>query len=240
MKTKTASEFIKGAKHGLPIGLGYFAVSFSLGITARNAGLTAFQGLIISLLNNASAGEYAGISAIRTQAPYLELVFLILITNARYFLMSCALSQRLAPETPWYHRMLIGFDITDEIFGIGVSHPYPLPPAYMYGGFSTTIPMWAVGTMLGVIAGNVLPAVTVTALSAAIYGMFIAVVIPPAKKDRVLLVLVIISFIVSAVVSVIPLFKTMSESLRIILLTLVISAAAALIRPVSEEKEGGA
>ena len=240
MKTGTASEFIKGAKHGLPIGLGYFAVSFSLGITARNAGLTAFQGLIISLLNNASAGEYAGISAIRTQAPYLELVFLILITNARYFLMSCALSQRLAPETPWYHRMLIGFDITDEIFGIGVSHPYPLPPAYMYGGFSTTIPMWAVGTMLGVIAGNVLPAVTVTALSAAIYGMFIAVVIPPAKKDRVLLMLVIISFIVSAVVSVIPLFKTMSESLRIILLTLVISAAAALIRPVSEEKEGGA
>ena len=240
MKKQTAANFLKGAKHGLPIGLGYFAVSFSLGITARNAGLTAFQGLIISLLNNASAGEYAGISAIRTQAPYLELVFLILITNARYFLMSCALSQRLAPETPWYHRMLIGFDITDEIFGIGVSHPYPLPPAYMYGGFSTTIPMWAVGTMLGVIAGNVLPAVAVTALSAAIYGMFIAVVIPPARKDRVILILVAISFAVSGLVSLIPLFAAMSESLRIILLTLVISCAAALIRPVTEEQEGRA
>lgn len=240
MKKQTAANFLKGAKHGLPIGLGYFAVSFSLGITARNAGLTAFQGLIISLLNNASAGEYAGISAIRTQAPYLELVFLILITNARYFLMSCALSQRLAPETPWYHRMLIGFDITDEIFGIGVSHPYPLPPAYMYGGFSTTIPMWAVGTMLGVIAGNVLPAVAVTALSAAIYGMFIAVVIPPARKDRVILILVAISFAVSGLVSLIPLFASMSESLRIILLTLVISCAAALIRPVTEEQEGRA
>lgn len=240
MKKQTAANFLKGAKHGLPIGLGYFAVSFSLGITARNAGLTAFQGLIISLLNNASAGEYAGISAIRTQAPYLELVFLILITNARYFLMSCALSQRLAPETPWYHRMLIGFDITDEIFGIGVSHPYPLPPAYMYGGFSTTIPMWAVGTMLGVIAGNVLPAVAVTALSAAIYGMFIAVVIPPARKDRVILILVAISFAVSGLVSLIPLFASMSESLRIILLTIVISCAAALIRPVTEEQEGRA
>lgn len=240
MKKQTAANFLKGAKHGLPIGLGYFAVSFSLGITARNAGLTAFQGLIISLLNNASAGEYAGISAIRTQAPYLELVFLILITNARYFLMSCALSQRLAPETPWYHRMLIGFDITDEIFGIGVSHPYPLPPAYMYGGFSTTIPMWAVGTMLGVIAGNVLPAVAVTALSAAIYGMFIAVVIPPARKDRVILILVAISFAVSGLVSLIPLFAAMSESLRIILLTIVISCAAALIRPVTEEQEGRA
>ena len=240
MKKQTAANFLKGAKHGLPIGLGYFAVSFSLGITARNAGLTAFQGLIISLLNNASAGEYAGISAIRTQAPYLELVFLILITNARYFLMSCALSQRLAPETPWYHRMLIGFDITDEIFGIGVCHPYPLPPAYMYGGFSTTIPLWALGTMLGVIAGNVLPAVAVTALSAAIYGMFIAVVIPPARKDRAILILVAISFAVSGLVSLIPLFASMSESLRIILLTIVISCAAALIRPVTEEQEGRA
>ena len=215
-------------------------MSFSLGITARNAGLNAFQGLIISLLNNASAGEYAGISAIRTQAPYLELVFLILITNARYFLMSCALSQRLAPETPWYHRMLIGFDITDEIFGIGVCHPYPLPPAYMYGGITTTIPMWALGTMLGVIAGNVLPAVAVTALSAAIYGMFIAVVIPPARKDRAILILVAISFAVSGLVSLIPLFASMSESLRIILLTIVISCAAALIRPVTEEQEGRA
>ncbi|MBO4290227.1 MAG: AzlC family ABC transporter permease [Lachnospiraceae bacterium] len=240
MKRETAANFIKGAKHGLPIGLGYFAVSFSLGITARNAGMTAFQGLMISLLNNASAGEYAGISAIRTQAPYLELVFLILITNARYFLMSCALSQRLAPGTPWYHRMLIGFDITDEIFGIGVTHPYPLPPAYMYGGFSTTIPMWALGTMFGVIAGNILPAVAVTALSAAIYGMFIAVVIPPARKDRVILILVAISFAVSGLVSLIPLFAGMSESLRIILLTLVISCAAALIRPVTEEQEGRA
>ena len=240
MKNQTAANFIKGAKHGLPIGLGYFAVSFSLGITARNAGMTAFQGLMISLLNNASAGEYAGISAIRTQAPYLELVFLILITNARYFLMSCALSQRLAPETPWYHRMLIGFDITDEIFGIGVSHPYPLPPAYMYGGFSTTIPMWALGTMFGVIAGNILPTVAVTALSAAIYGMFIAVVIPPARKDRVILVLVAVSFAVSGLISLIPLFAAMSESLRIIVLTLVISCAAALIRPVTEEQEGRA
>lgn len=240
MRSRTAANFIKGAKHGLPIGVGYFAVSFSLGITARNAGLTAFQGLIISLLNNASAGEYAGISAIRTQAPYLELVFLILITNARYFLMSCALSQRLAPETPWYHRMMIGFDITDEIFGIGISHPYPLPPAYMYGGFSTTIPMWALGTMFGVIAGNVLPAVAVTALSAAIYGMFIAVVIPPGRKDRTLLVLVAISFAVSALVSLIPVFAAMSESLRIILLTLLISGAAALIRPISDEQEGRA
>ena len=238
MKRETAANFIKGAKHGLPIGLGYFAVSFSLGITARNAGLTPFQGLMISLLNNASAGEYAGIAAIRTGAPYLELVFLILIANARYFLMSCALSQRLSPKTSLGHRLLIGFDITDEIFGIGVTHPYPLPPRYMYGAFLTTIPMWALGTMFGVIAGNILPAVAVTALSAAIYGMFIAVVIPPARDDRTLLVLVVLSFAISWGTSLIPLLSQMSESLRIILLTLIISGTAALIRPIRDEQEG--
>ncbi len=232
----TRSEFFQGLKHGLPIGLGYFAVSFSLGITARNVGLNAVQGLFLSLLNNASAGEYAGLEAIRTQAPLVELVLLILIANARYFLMSCALSQRLSPTLPWYHRMLIGFDITDELFGIGVTHPYPTPPSYMYGAFLTTIPMWAAGTALGVVAGNVLPAVVVTALSAAIYGMFIAVIIPPAREDKALLVLILISFGVSWGASLLPLLSGLSESLRIIILTLVISAAAALLRPVKEEE----
>lgn len=239
-RNRRRAAFVNGMQDGIPIALGYFAVSFSLGIAARNVGLSPAMGFLASALCNASAGEYALFTLIGAKAALWEIVLVTLITNARYFLMSCALSQRLAPETPWYHRMLIGFDITDEIFGIGVSHPYPLPPAYMYGGFSTTIPMWAVGTMLGVIAGNVLPAVAVTALSAAIYGMFIAVVIPPARKDRVILILVAISFAVSGLVSLIPVFASMSESLRIILLTLVISCAAALIRPVTEEQEGRA
>ncbi len=230
--------FLQGMRDGVPIMLGYLAVSFSLGIPAAKAGLSPFQGFLASFLCNASAGEYAGFTMIAAQASFLEMALATLIANARYFLMSCAESQRMAPDLKLRHRLLIGFDITDEIFGIGVSHPYPLPPAYMYGGFSTTIPMWAVGTMLGVIAGNVLPAVAVTALSAAIYGMFIAVVIPPARRDRTILVLVAVSFAVSGLVSLIPVFAAMSESLRIILLTLVISCTAALIRPVTEEQEG--
>lgn len=233
---RSSSSLLHGMRDGLPIGLGYFAVAFSLGITARNAGITAIQGYIVSMLNNASAGEYAAIAAIKDNAPYIELAVLILITNARYLLMSAALSQRLKPDLPWYHRMLIGFDITDEQFAIGVAHPYPLPPQYLYGSYILTIPMWAGGTAVGIVAGNLLPTIVVTALSAAIYGMFIAVIVPPAKKSRPIMVIILISFAVSGLFALIPAFSGLSESMRIIILTVVIAVAAAIIRPVKEEE----
>ena len=214
---KSSKIFLKGMRDGLPIALGYFAVAFSLGITARNAGINALQGFIMSMLNNASAGEYAAI-------------------NARYILMSCALSQKLSPDLPWYHRLLIGFDITDEQFGIAINHPFPLPPQYLYGSYILTIPGWAGGTAIGIIAGNLLPPMVVTALSAAIYGMFIAVIIPPARKNRTIMVIVIVSFAASGLLALIPAVASMSESLRIIILTVVISAAAAIIRPLKEEE----
>lgn len=227
---------IRGMRDGIPIGLGYFAVSFSLGIAMRNVGMTPIQGFVMSLLNNASAGEYAGIAAIRANAPYWELAILMVIANARYVLMSTALSQHLSPDLSIGHRMLIGFDITDEIFGIGVAYPKPLAPSYMYGAFSTTIPLWATGTALGIFAGNLLPANIVTALSAAIYGMFLAVVIPPCKKNKAILAVIMASFAISTLFAVLPLLSGISESLRIILLTVIISAAAAIIRPVDTEE----
>ena len=234
---KTKSYFLQGMHDGLPIALGYFAVAFSLGITARNAGITAIQGFIMSMLNNASAGEYAAIAAIKSHASYIELALLILITNARYILMSCALSQRLSTDLPWYHRLLIGFDITDEQFGIAMVHSAPLPPQYLYGSYLLTIPGWSIGTAVGILAGNLLPAIIVNALSAAIYGMFIAVIVPPARKNPTIMILIMVSFAASGLLSLIPAVASMSESLRIILLTLIISSAAAIIRPVKEEEE---
>ena len=233
---KSSKIFLKGMRDGLPIALGYFAVAFSLGITARNAGINALQGFIMSMLNNASAGEYAAIAAIKGNVPYLEMAVLIFITNARYILMSCDLSQKLSPDLPWYHRLLLGFDITDEQFGIAINPPFPLPPQYLYGSYILTIPGWAGGTAIGIIAGNLLPPIVVTALSAAIYGMFIAVIIPPARKNRTIMVIVIVSFAASGLLALIPAVASMSESLRIIILTVVISAAAAIIRPLKEEE----
>ena len=221
-------------RDGLPIGLGYFAVSFSLGITARNAGMTAFQGFLMSLLNNASAGEYAGIAAMIAKAGYLEMALIILVANARYLLMSCALSQKFSPKTPMIHRLLIGFDVTDELFGIAVARMGYLPPVYMYGAFITTIPFWATGTALGIVAGNLLPTLVVNALSVAIYGMFLAVIIPPCRGDRSLTGLVAISFALSWLAERFSTVLHLSSGVKIIVLTVVISAAAALLFPRDE------
>ena len=193
--------FCDGMRDGVPIALGYFAVSFSLGIAARKAGFTPFQGFLVSLLNNASAGEYAAFALIMANATYFEVAVITLIANARYLLMSCALAQRFAPETPFWHRLLIGYDVTDELFGITIARPGNLNPYYTYGAILLAAPAWACGTALGIIAGNLLPLRVVSALSVALYGMFLAIIIPPARKDRIVAVLVVISFALSVVMS---------------------------------------
>lgn len=177
--------FRKGMRDGIPIGLGYLAVSFSLGITARNIGLTPFQGFLVSLLNNASAGEYAGFTVMATDAAYIEIILVTFITNIRYLLMSCALSQRFSPDTPLIHRFLIGYDVTDELFGITIARLGNLNPCYTYGAMVLAIPGWSIGTAIGVMAGNILPGRVVAALSVALFGMFIAIIIPPADRKSV-------------------------------------------------------
>ena len=237
MNDNKAQAFRFGMRDGIPIGLGYLAVAFSLGITARNAGLNAFQGFLISILNNASAGEYAGITVIAANAAYTEIAIVTLITNARYLLMSCAMSQRLEPGLSLGHRLLMGFDITDELFGIAIARPGYLNPYYTYGAMLMAMPGWSIGTSLGIIAGNILPERAVSALSVALFGMFLAVIIPPARKNKVVAGLVALSFVASFACSVLPLVSTLSDGTRTIILTVVISAGAAILFPVSKENE---
>ncbi len=231
-------NFISGLRDGIPIGLGYLAVSFSLGIAARRAGISALQGFVMSWLGMASAGEYAAVTVIAAAASYGEMALATLIANARYLLMSFALSQRLSPGLGLGHRLLIGYAVTDELFGISVAQPKPLDPAYCYGAYLIAIPSWAAGTALGVLAGNALPARIVSALSVALFGMFLAIIVPPAKKDKVVLGTVIAGFVLSFALSRIPLTAGLSAGTRTILLTVVIAAAAAALFPVKEEPEG--
>lgn len=232
---------VRGMRDGIPIGLGYLAVAFSLGIAARNAGLNAFQGFLVSILNNASAGEYAGFTTIAADASYLEIAIVTLIANARYLLMSCSLSQKFAPNTPLRHRLLVGYDVTDELFGLAISYDGWLDPYYMYGAILVAAPSWAVGTSLGVVMGNLLPARVVSALSVALYGMFLAIIIPPARKNKVVAVLVLLSFALSFACGCLPLVSTLSSGTRTIILTVLLSAGAALLFPISdEEKEDAA
>lgn len=227
----------EGFRDGIPIGLGYLAVSFSLGVAARNAGLSAFQGFLISLLNNASAGEYAGITVIASNAPYIEMVLMTVIANARYLLMSCALSQRFSPDTPLFHRLLVGYDVTDEIFGITIARSGQIDPFYTYGAILIAAPCWACGTALGVVAGNVLPPRVVSALSVALFGMFLAIIIPPSRKSRVVAGAVLVSFIASFAASKLPVVSQLSDGTRTIILTIVISGIVAALFPVKQEEE---
>ncbi|KAI4440604.1 AzlC family ABC transporter permease [Schaedlerella arabinosiphila] len=226
-----------GMRDGVPIGLGYFAVSFSLGIAAKNAGLTPFQGFLASLLCNASAGEYAGFTLIAAGATYLELAVVTLIANARYLLMSCAMSQRLDPAMPGFHRPLMAFHITDELFGIAIARPGCLNPFYSYGAVLVAAPCWAVGTALGAIAGGLLPLRLVSAFSVALYGMFLAVIIPAARQSKVIAGLIVLCFGASYGAAHLPAVSRVSGGTRTIILTVVLSAAAALLFPQNTEED---
>ncbi len=228
--------FKEGVRDGIPIALGYLAVSFTLGIAARNAGLTTFQGFLAALLTNASAGGYAGFLLMSSGGTYWEMAVVTLIANARYFLMSSALSQKIGPDTASGHRFIIGYAVTDELFGISIGQKGWLNPYYFYGAMCVALPAWSVGTAIGVTAGNILSANIVSALSVALYGMFLYIIIPPAKKDRVIGVLVILSFIASLISSELSFFSDISNGTKIIILTVVISGLAALFFPVSEQE----
>ena len=232
------SVFYRGLRDGLPIGLGYFAVAFSLGIVARTqAGLNAAEGFLASLLCNASAGEKMGFLVIAAGSGFIEMAIATFVANARYLLMSCSLSQRMAPDMPLGHRLLVGFGVTDEIFGVSIARQGFLNPWYTYGVMVAAIPLWATGTALGILAGEILPAFLVSALGVALYGMFLAVIIPPARKDIVIAGLVAVCFVLSFAASRLPVISTLSEGTRTIILTVVIASCAALLFPRKEDRE---
>ena len=234
MTVENRQALLEGFRDGTPIGLGYFVVGFTLGIVAKRVGLDPFQGFIISLLNNASAGEYAAFMVIGSDAPYFEIALMTLVANARYVLMSTVLSQKFSPDTPFYHRIFVGFDVTDEIFGISVARKGWLNPFYNYGAMLTALPGWSIGTALGIIAGNILPPSAVSALSVALYGMFIAIIIPPARKDKVVAVCVAVSFIASYLADKF-LHGIISVGTQTIFLTVIIAGAAAILYPIKEQ-----
>ncbi len=226
--------FLKGFKDGIPIMLGYLAVSFTFGIAAKGAGISSGQAVLISLTNLTSAGQFAALDIIASSATYLEMAITQLIINLRYCLMSSALSQKLSRTMPFFHRFFISFGVTDEIFGVSVSVEEHLRPSYSYGLMAAAIPGWTFGTLLGVISGNLLPARVVGALSVALYGMFIAIIVPPARKNRVILGVVAVSMLLSLAFAKLPLLCEISSGFRIIILTLVIATVAALLFPVND------
>lgn len=229
--------FLHGVRDGIPIALGYYAVAFSLGIIASSAGISALPGFIASFFTRASAGEYGVYTLVAASATYAEVVAMSLVTNLRYLLMSTTLSQKFAEGTSLLKRVLVACCVTDEIFGISIAYPGNLAPAYTFGAALISTIFWASGTMSGIIAGDVLPTNIVSALSVALYGMFLAIIIPPSRKDKTVGIAVIVSFVLSGLCAVMPVVSALSAGTRTILLTLVISAAAAILKPVAIKEE---
>ena len=229
--------FLKGMKDGLPVALGYLAVSFTLGIAAVKSGLTPFQAFATSALNNTSAGEFAAFSLIGAGVSYMEIALTTLILNMRYILMSCALSQKIDKHTPIVHRFLMAYDVTDEIFGLSIMSEGRLGPKYTYGLIAISAPSWAIGTYLGAVMGSVMPAGVLSAMNLALYGMFIAVIVPPAKKDKTIAVVIAVSMLSSLMFSILPGLREISSGIVVIILTVVISLAAAILFPVYDDKK---
>lgn len=226
---------MRGAREALPVSLGYLSVSFTLGLAARQAGMTVLQATVMSLITNTSAGQFAGIASFAALSSLPLTALTQVFINLRYVLMSLGLTQRFHEREPLGKKLLVAFDVTDELFALGMAREKPLDPFYFYGMMAATIPCWALGTLLGAVLGDLMPPPLVHAVSVALYAMFIAVVMPPARNSQRLLRLVSLSMLLSGIVRAIPFTSGITPGLRVILIALPLSYLFARGYPLREE-----
>ncbi len=228
-------DFLLGARDGLPVCLGYLAVSFGVGISAVSGGLNWWTAVIMSLTNLTSAGQVAGIGIIAAGGSFIEMALTQLLINCRYSLMALSLSQNLSADFGTAHRFAASYGITDEIFGIASSRSVPVTPAYMYGLISVSAAGWTLGTFLGAFCGDILPGAVVSSLGILIYGMFIAIIVPPAKKSRPVLAAVLLAAGSSCVIYFF--LKSISAGFAVIISAGLSAAVTAVAAPVPEAGE---
>ncbi|MCM1164701.1 MAG: AzlC family ABC transporter permease [Lachnospiraceae bacterium] len=230
-------NFTKGLKDGIPIALGYLSVSFTFGITAVNTGIPPITAILISLTNVTSAGQVAGVGIIAAHGGFAEMALAQLIINMRYALMSLSLSQKLDEKYTLFHRVVTSFCVTDEVFAVASGKSGELPARYMYGLITLPYLFWSGGTAAGAFLGAVLPETVKSALGIAIYGMFLAIFIPPSKKSRGVLAVVIAAAALSCVIYYIPALGFISSGISIIICTVTAAALGALLFPRKEAAE---
>lgn len=229
------TSFRKGLLHGIPIALGYLSVSFGFGILAVRSGLSVSAAVAISMTNLTSAGQAAGVGIIAAGGSYLEMALTQLVINIRYALMGLSLSQKLDNKFHLPQRLLTAFGITDEIFAVASAQPEKLTPPYLYGMILVAFAGWTSGTLLGAAAGQILPKAIIDAMGIVLYGMFLAIIIPPARKSRSVLTVVCIAALCSILFRY--LFTAVSSGFAVIFCAIVAAAVGALLFPVPDEEE---
>lgn len=230
-------DFMRGAKDGMPICLGYLSVSFAFGIFAVGSDLTALQALLMSMTNVTSAGQFAAVPIIAAGGTLIELALIQLVINARYALMSLSLSQKLGGDIRLRDRFLIAFVNTDEVFAVASAQAEPVTRRYMFGLILTPYIGWSTGTILGALAGDILPAMLVSALGVAIYGMFVAIVLPGMKKHRPTAICVLLAIALSCIFYYVPGLNRIPSGFSIIICAVAASALMAVAAPVTTVKE---
>lgn len=225
-------EFKNGLRDGIPIALGYFAVSFSFGILAIKGGLNTLQAVLTSLTNLTSAGQFAGLQVMIAGGTIVEMILTQFIINLRYALMSLSLTQKLDKSVSLKQRFIIAFGNTDEIFAVAMGHFKEVIFIYMLGLQLLPLIGWTGGTLAGAVACDLLPKSVCSALSLALYGMFVAIVVPAAKKSKPVMVVVAVATILSCVLYYVPIFKWISKGIGVIICTIVAAAAGAVFFPV--------
>ena len=229
-------DFLQGFKDGLPVGLGYFSVAFAFGVAAVQNGLSVLNAVLISLTNLTSAGQLAGLSVIAAAGSLIEMAATQFVINLRYALMSISLSQKLDRRVTMLDRMLISFGVTDENFAIAANKEGTVTAPYFYGLMTLPILCWVGGTFFGAAAGEILPAAVLSALGVAIYGMFVAVVLPAAKKSVAVALVAILAMALSCCFAWVPFLNQISGGFAIIISAVVAAAVGAFFFPVRGEE----
>lgn len=230
-------DFLQGLKAGLPVGLGYFSVSFAFGVAAVQNGLSVLNAVLISLTNLTSAGQLAGLSVIAAAGSLIEMAATQFVINLRYALMSISLSQKLEHSVTMLDRMLLSFGVTDENFAIAMNKKGAVTASYFYGLMSLPILCWTGGTFFGAAAGEILPAAVLSALGVAIYGMFVAIVLPVAKKSLAVALVAGLAMALSCCFAWVPFFNQVSGGFAIIISAVVAAMVGALFFQLGEEDE---
>lgn len=233
----SGNDFIQGIRDGSAIGIGYLSVSFTFGIAAVSGGLNWWQAFVVSLMNLTSAGQFAGITIMASLGTYLEMAVSQFVINLRYALMSISLSQKVDRDFVWQRKMILGFAVTDEIFAVAMSRQGEVSSRYFAG--LTVLPLlgWNFGTLAGAVLGDILPGNIVSALGLAIYGMFIAIVVPVVKEDKKIRLMVLLAIFLSFCLYYLPGLKEISSGFAIIIASVLASAVGAWLFPVEEEGE---
>lgn len=230
------NEFVQGLKDGLPICLGYFSVSVAFGMTTVLVGMPLWAAVLISLTNLTSAGQFAGANLMLAGGNMMELGLTTLVINIRYFLMSLSVSQKVERKMSMKERLAVSFGITDEIFAVSMQHKGELSTPYMAGLIITPILGWTGGTLAGGAATSVMPEALSSALGIALYGMFIAVIVPPAREERSVLFTVILAILASLAFTYLPILRNLGSGWSIIIITIAVSAVAAWLFPRKPEE----